>query len=103
MVISTKNRMKGTIQCTPASFLCRFVQIQYRMAIKMKNFNYEQAMNELEKIIAQLESGSLSLEKSMQLFEQANKLALQCKTYLDTAEQKIVHLMQDGTEADGLE
>ncbi len=66
----------------------------------MEKMTYEKAMQKLEKIVDQLESGNLPLEKSMTLFEEANKLAAFCKTCLDNAEQKIVQLMHDGTEAD---
>lgn len=69
----------------------------------MENLTYEKAMHKLEKIIAQLEEGSIPLEKSMTLFEEANKLAVFCKNCLDNAEQKISRLMQDGTEEDGIE
>ncbi len=66
----------------------------------MEKMTYEKAMEKLEKIVGQLESGNLPLEKSMTLFEEANKLAFFCKSCLDSAEQKIVQLMGDGTEAD---
>ncbi len=69
----------------------------------MEKMTYEKAMDKLEKIVSQLETGSIPLEKSMQLFEEANQLALFCKSCLDGAEQKIVRLMQDGTEAEGIE
>lgn len=66
----------------------------------MEKLTYEKALEKLEKIVAQLETGSIPLEKSMALFEEANKLAVYCKDCLDTAEQKIVRLTSDGTEAD---
>ena len=69
----------------------------------MENMTYEKAMQKLEKIISQLEQGSIPLEKSMALFEEANSLAVYCKSCLDSAEQRIVRLMQDGTEEDGIE
>lgn len=64
----------------------------------MEKMTYEKAVEKLEKIVAQLEQGSIPLEKSMALFEEANKLSLYCKNCLDNAEQKIVRLMQDGSE-----
>ena len=69
----------------------------------MEKMTYEKAMEKLEKIVSQLETGSIPLEKSMALFEEANKLAVYCKGCLDNAEQKIVRLMQDGSEVDSLE
>ncbi len=64
----------------------------------MKNMTYEKAIEKLEKIVEQLEQGSIPLEKSLDLFEEANKLAVYCKTCLDNAEQKIVRLTMDGSE-----
>ena len=69
----------------------------------MKNMTYEKALEKLEIIVDQLEHGSIPLEKSLELFEEANKLAVYCKECLDTAEQKIVRLTSDGTEVDGIE
>lgn len=68
-----------------------------------ENMTYEKAMTKLEKIVAELENGSISLEKSMELFEKANSLAAYCKACLDNAEQKIVRLTADGTEDEGFE
>ena len=39
----------------------------------MEKLTYEKALEKLEKIVAQLETGSIPLEKSMALFEEANK------------------------------
>ncbi len=69
----------------------------------MKNMTYEKALEKLEIIVDQLEQGSIPLEKSLELFEEANKLAVYCKQCLDTAEQKIVRLTSDGTEVEGIE
>ncbi len=64
----------------------------------MEKITYEKALKKLEKIVEQLEQGSMPLEKSLELFEEANTLAVYCKQCLDTAEQKIVRLTQDGSE-----
>ncbi|MBQ3498756.1 MAG: exodeoxyribonuclease VII small subunit [Clostridia bacterium] len=69
----------------------------------MKNITYEKALDKLEKIVEELERGSIPLEKSLELFEEANKLAVYCKNCLDTAEQKIVRLTEDGSEEDDFE
>lgn len=66
----------------------------------MEKMTYEKALEKLENIVAQLETGSIPLEKSMALFEEANKLAVYCKNCLDSAEQKIVSLVQDSTEGE---
>lgn len=64
----------------------------------MEKMTYEKAITRLEKIVDQLEQGSMPLEKSLDLFEEANALAVYCKQCLDSAEQKIVRLTQDGSE-----
>lgn len=69
----------------------------------MKDITYEQALEKLEIIVAKLEQGSIPLEKSLELYEEANKLATYCKKCLDDAEQKIVRLTNDGAEVEGIE
>lgn len=69
----------------------------------MKNLTYEKALEKLEIIVDKLEQGSIPLDKSLELFEEANKLAVYCKQCLDSAEQKIVRLTEDGSEVDGIE
>ena len=69
----------------------------------MEKMTYEKALVKLEKIVEQLEQGSISLEKSLELFEEANSLAVYCKQCLDSAEQKIVRLTKEGTEESDFE
>lgn len=69
----------------------------------MEKMTYEKALAKLEKIVDQLEQGSIPLEKSLELYEEANELALYCKNCLDNAEQRIVRLTKDGTEEEGIE
>ena len=69
----------------------------------MEKMTYEKALVKLEKIIDQLEQGSMPLEKSLELFEEANSLAVYCKQCLDSAEQKIVRLTNEGTEESDFE
>ena len=58
----------------------------------MKEQTYENAMQRLEEITASLEDGSLPLEQSLQLYEEAAALVRFCSACLDNAEQKIVSL-----------
>ena len=59
----------------------------------MKEQTYEQAMQRLETITKALEDGSLPLEQSLQLYEEATALVRFCNACLDAAEQKIVSLV----------
>ena len=58
----------------------------------MKKPTYEQAMDRLSVITAQLEDGSLPLSDSLKLYEEATALVRLCGDYLDTAEQRLVTL-----------
>lgn len=62
----------------------------------MENLTYEQAVARLSKITASLEDGSLSLDESLKLFEEASSLVVFCNSCLDKAEQKIVELSGKG-------
>jgi exodeoxyribonuclease VII small subunit len=57
--------------------------------------DFEKALAELESIVKQLEAGSLTLEKSLELFGRGVELARVCKTRLDEAELKVSKLTKD--------
>lgn len=66
------------------------------MASKKKP-ELEQALEDLEAIVEQLERGEMSLDDSLKAFEQGVKLTRQCQSILATAEQKVQQLIeQDG-------
>jgi exodeoxyribonuclease VII small subunit len=58
--------------------------------------SFEEAFNELEDIVAKLESGELTLEQSVVLFERGRKLSDYCQTVLDKAELRVNQLTNDG-------
>ena len=68
-------------------------------ATKPKNVDLEKSMHELEKIVEDLESGELSLDKSLKQFEKGVKLSRDCQAALSAAEQKVQTLV-DGELAD---
>jgi len=59
---------------------------------------FEQAFGQLEEVVQQLESGELSLEQSLALFEKGVRLAKLCEGKLDQAEQKVSQLTGVGGE-----
>ena len=65
------------------------------MAKKDKQIEFEEAFKRLEDIVNKMESGDLSLEESMTLFEEGIKLTETCKSRLEAAEQKIQLLTKD--------
>lgn len=56
--------------------------------------SFEESLNSLEKIISVLENGDVSLDKSIELFEEGMKHIKDCKTALNTAEMKISALTE---------
>lgn len=62
-----------------------------------KNITYETAVKRLEEIVAALESGELSLDKSLKLYEEAAELSAFCQKYLDEAEGKLTILSENKT------
>ncbi len=59
--------------------------------------SFEQEMEELEKIVAELETGKLNLDESVAKFEEGVKISKECNEMLENAEKKITMLInQDG-------
>ena len=52
----------------------------------------EKNLQELEKLVEKMESGKLSLEESLQLFERGITLTKACQSVLKNAEQKVQKL-----------
>ena len=66
----------------------------------MDNINelsFEQAYDQLEDVLAQLESGELALEESVAMYEKGKLLSARCQTLLDNAELRIKKLDDDGS------
>ncbi|MFR3237547.1 MAG: exodeoxyribonuclease VII small subunit [Acutalibacter sp.] len=57
-----------------------------------KKLKFEEAMRRLQEIVGKLESGEVSLEESIKLFEEGAKLSSQCYQLLDKAEQQVTQL-----------
>lgn len=66
----------------------------------MKEKTFEQSIKELEKIVNELESGELDLDKSITKYTEAMKLIEFCETKLSNATETINKLVNDnGTES----
>ncbi|MEM7565241.1 MAG: exodeoxyribonuclease VII small subunit [Pseudomonadota bacterium] len=59
---------------------------------KLKDF--EKSLQQLEKIVATMESGDLGLEQSLEKFEQGIKLAKNCQDTLANAELRVEELIE---------
>ena len=62
----------------------------------MDNITFEQAMSRLEEIIAALENNQISLEKSVDLFQEGIKLSKICSDKLAGIEDKVSKILVDG-------
>lgn len=60
----------------------------------MAKKSFEESMEKLEKIVEELEAGSLSLDKALKKFEEGVSLSRFCFEKLDETEKKITALMQ---------
>jgi exodeoxyribonuclease VII small subunit len=65
------------------------------MAAAKKHLQFEQALDQLEELVEEMESGDLSLEDSLKAFEQGIKLTRDCQSALATAEQKVQMLISE--------
>ena len=54
---------------------------------------FEEAMKELEETVAKLESGDVSLEEAMELFEKGVSLSKNCQKLLSEAQLKVTKLI----------
>jgi exodeoxyribonuclease VII small subunit len=55
----------------------------------MAKLSYEQARDELQKVVAALEAGGVGLEDSLKLWERGEELAAICQEWLDGARAKL--------------
>jgi exodeoxyribonuclease VII small subunit len=53
------------------------------------SMSFEIARDELASVVQQLESGGLTLEQSLALWERGEQLATLCQTWLDTARTRL--------------
>ncbi len=62
------------------------------------SLNFEASLEELERIVKELEKGDLPLEQSLALFESGMQLSAECKKQLEEAESRVEILMKRGSE-----
>ena len=60
----------------------------------MENLNYEQAAKELDQILADLKTDTISIDKLAEKVERAAKLATFCSQKLRTTEGKIKEIVE---------
>ncbi len=66
---------------------------------RKKSVDFEEALEQLEDLVEQMEDGDLTLEESLAAFEKGVRIARECQLALQQAEQRVqILLKQDGTE-----
>ena len=66
----------------------------------MDKQSFEEALEKLEGIVKELESGELPLEEAVKKYEEGTKLAKHCHNLLENAEKALTKKMEDGGEVD---
>ena len=64
------------------------------------SMSYEQARDELVKVVSDLEQGSVTLEQSLALWERGEALANQCEAWLSGARKRLDDAIK-AKESDG--
>ncbi len=64
----------------------------------MATKTFEKAMEQLEKIVQELEHGDLPIEKALRKFEEGVKLSQFCTNKLNETEQKVSLLLKNPDE-----
>ncbi len=60
--------------------------------------SFEQARDELQKVVAELEQQNVSLEDSMKLWERGEALAKHCESWLSGARKKLDQALEQTSE-----
>tara|TARA_Y100001956_G_scaffold72098_1_gene77362 strand:+ start:372 stop:674 length:303 start_codon:yes stop_codon:yes gene_type:complete len=69
------------------------------MAKKKTAIDFEKSLQTLEQLVESMEGGDMTLEKSLEAFEQGIKLTKECQQALREAQQKVdILLQQNGDE-----
>jgi len=87
----------------PLAFIVLKHQYSCMSAKESKTPKFETAMAELEELVAQIETGNLSLEDSLKQFEQGIKLSQVCQKALTNAEQRVKILTDSLNESSASE
>jgi exodeoxyribonuclease VII small subunit len=66
-------------------------------AIPIDTMSFEAALDELERLVARLESGQASLEDSITLYERGAKLKAHCDARLKSAQMRVDQIVETPT------
>ncbi len=57
--------------------------------------SFESSLSRLQQIVEALEAGELTLDQSLELFEEGVKLSRQCTQMLEAAKKRVLTLIQE--------
>jgi exodeoxyribonuclease VII small subunit len=60
-----------------------------------KDFSYEESIQKLQAILAQLEQGNLNFEQNLALYKEGNELVKACESFLQNVELTIEQIALD--------
>jgi exodeoxyribonuclease VII small subunit len=63
-----------------------------------KTLRFEDQLENLEQIVAQLEDDEVGLEEALDLFERGMELARACRSRLEKVEQRVTQLMEQAKD-----
>ena len=64
----------------------------------MKNKSFEDSLNELETIVKELESGDVELDKAIEKYTEAMKLAKHCQDKITNATEQVNKILNENNE-----
>lgn len=68
-----------------------------------ENISFEEAMNNLEKLVDLLESGKVKLDEAFNTFEEGIKYAKICEDKLLNIEQKVAKILNENNKEEDLD
>ena len=73
------------------------------MAKKDEEKTFEESLNELESIVKELESGDVDLDKAIDKYSTAMKLAKSCSEKLNNATEKVNQILKEDGSLENFE
>lgn len=69
----------------------------------MDKLKFEDKIKKLEKLVAELENGEISVEDSIEKYTEAMKIAKECEETLKNIEEKVAKIVLDNNKTENFE
>ena len=66
--------------------------------MKDKNKSFEESLNNLETIVKELEAGNVELDKAIEKYTEAMKLAKYCQDKINNATEQVTKILNENNE-----